>query len=106
MPSINSTATTGKVACWKSVRIDLPVHPVAVIRVVADLEGPQDVEDFEAALGVLEVVLEDTADAAATEVAMVVHPLEVSTTLLLQALPLRHRTPLPTTLHLEENQVS
>lgn len=61
-------------------------------------------EGFEAALVVVEVALEEaTADAVATEeevVAMVVRLLVASMTLLLQALP--HRTPSPTTLHLEE----
>lgn len=36
--SPNSTAMTGKVACWRSARTDLPDHPVAVTKAVADLE--------------------------------------------------------------------
>ena len=105
-PSINSTATTGKVACWKSARTDLPVHPAAVTKAVADSEVVWDVEDFEAASVVVEVALEEaTADVVATEVeevAMVVRRPAVSMTVLLQALLLLHRTPSPTTPHLEE----
>ena len=63
-------------------------------------------EGFEAALVVVEVALEEaTADVVATEeeeVAMVVRLLAISVTVLLQALPLQHRTPLPTTPHLGE----
>lgn len=106
MRSTNSMAMTGKAACWRSVRTGLLVHPVAVTKVVADLEVAWDVEGSEAALLVVEVALEEaTVDVVATEVeevAMVVRLLAVSMTLLLLALPLRHRTPLPTTLHLEE----
>lgn len=110
-PSTNSTAMTGKAACWRSVRTGLLVHPVVVVtKVVADLEVAWDVEGFEAVLVVLEVALEEAmADVVATEVeevAMVVRLLAASMTLLLQALPPRHRTPLPTTLHLEEKSVS
>ena len=78
---------------------------MAVIKVVADLEAAWDAEDFEAALVALGADLEVTADAVATgagEVATVVRLLEVSMTALGQPLPLRHRIPLPTTLHLEE----
>ena len=96
---------TGRVACWKSVRTGLPVHPAAVTKAVADLEVAWDVEGFEAASVVVEVALEEaTADVVATEVeevAMVVRPLAVSMTVLLQALLLLHRTPLRTTPHLE-----
>lgn len=106
-PSTNSMAMTGKAACWKSVRTGLLVLPVAVTKVVADLEVAWDVEDSEAALVVVEVALaEATADVVAmelVEVAMVGRPRAVLMTLLLQALPLQRPTPLPTTLHLEEN---
>ena len=104
MPSINSTAMTGKVACWRSARIDLLVHQVVATKVVADLEA-WDVEVFEAALVVAGVALEEaTVDAVATEVevVMVVRLLAISMRLLRQALPLRYRTPSPTTLHPEE----
>ena len=105
-PSINSTAMTGKVACWKSAKTDLPVHPAAVTQAVEDWEVAWDVEDFEAASVVVEVALEEaTAHVVATEVeevAMVVRPVAVSMTVLLQALLLLHPTPLPTTPHLEE----
>lgn len=37
-PSINSTAMTGKAACWRSAKTGLLVHPVAVTKVVAGLE--------------------------------------------------------------------
>lgn len=109
-PSTNSTAMTGKAACWRSVRIGLLVHPVAVTKVVADLEVAWDVEGSEAALVVLEVALgEAMAVVVVTEVeevAMVVLLLAASMTLLLLALPPQHRTHLPTTLHLEEKAVS
>lgn len=91
-PSANSTAMTGKAACWRFVRTDLLVHRVAVTKAVADLEVAWDVEGFGAALAVAEVALEEaTADVVATgveEVAMAVHLLAVSMTVLLQALPL------------------
>ena len=109
-PSTNSTAMTGKVACWRSVRTGLLVHPVAVTKVAADLEVAWDVEGFEAVLVVPEEALaEALADVVATEVegvAMVVHLLAASMTLLLQALPPQHRTPLLTMLHLEEKSAS
>ena len=104
MPSTSSTAMTGKAACWKSARTDSLVHPVVATKVVADLEA-WDAEGSEAALVVLEAALEATADAVATEVeevVMVVRLLATSMTLQRQALPLPYRTPLPTTLHLEE----
>ena len=67
-------------------------------------------EGFEAALVVAEVALEEaTADVVATEVevvATVVHLPAVSMMLLLQVLLLPRRTPLPTTLLLEENRAS
>ena len=108
-PSVSSTAMTGKDACWRFARIGLLVHQVAVTKVVAVLEVARGVVDIEVDLVAREVVLEATADVEATEVAEVdtaVHLLEVSMTLLLLALPLRHRTPSPTTLHREENRVS
>ena len=37
-PSTNSMAMIGKAACWRFVRTSLLVHPVAVTKVVADLE--------------------------------------------------------------------
>ena len=86
MPSTNSTAMTGKVECWRFVRTDLLAQLAEVTKVVAALA-------------------EATAGVVATEVeavAMVVRPLAVSTTLLRQALRLRYRIPLPTTLHQEE----
>lgn len=106
MPSTSSTATTGKAECWRSVRTGLLVHPVAVTKVVADLEVAWDAEGFEAALVVVEVALEEaTVDVVATEVeevAMVGPLLAASVKVPLQELPLQHRTPLPTTLRLEE----
>lgn len=105
-PSTSSMAMTGKAACWRSVKTGLLVHPVAFTKVVAVSELAWDVEGFEAALVVVEVaLLEATADVVATEVevvAMVFRLLAISMTLLLQAPPLQPRTPLPTTLHLEE----
>ncbi len=105
MLSANSTAMIGKAVCWRFARTDLLAPPVAVTKVVADLEAALDVEGFEVALVVPGVASEATVDAVATEVeegVMVVRLLEVSMMLLLQALPLRHRTPSPTTQHLEE----
>lgn len=105
MPSVNSTAMTGKAACSRSARTDLLVHPGVATKVVADLEA-WDVEGFEVALVVLGVALEEaTADAVATEVevevevVMVVHLLAVSMRLLRQALLLRYQTPSLTTPH-------
>lgn len=85
------------------------VHPAAVTKAVADLEVAWDEEGFEAASAVVEGALEEaTADVVATgvEVAMVVHLLAILMKLLLQALPLQHRTLLPTTLHLAEKSAS
>ena len=105
MPSINSTAMTGKAACWKSARTGLLVLLGAATKVVADLAA-WDVEGFEAALvalGVaLEEVMEDAVPTEVQEVATVVRLLAVSTTPLLQVLPPRYQTPLPITLHPEE----
>lgn len=103
MPSVNSTAMTGKAACSRSARTDLLVHLGVATKVVADLEA-WDVEGFEVVLVVLGVALEEaTADAVATqvevEVVLVVHLLAVSMRLPPQALPLRYQTPSLTTPH-------
>lgn len=103
MPSVNSTAMTGKVGCSRFARTDLLVHLGVATKVAADLEA-WDVEGFEVALVVLGVALEQaTAAAVATEVeveVVMVDPLvAVSTKLLRQALPLRYQTPSLTTPH-------
>jgi len=103
MPSPNSTATTGRVVCWRFAKTVLPALQAAASAGVAlvlhlAVVGAS-VAEVGSAVGVLE---EDLVVAEATAVVLVVLPLQAAT-MPLMLLRLLHRTLSPTMLLLAVN---